>query len=478
MNVDLKYNNTIVHFGVGNFHRAHQAYAIQKFNDNAGNNNEKWSICGAAILPSDKAFVDRFEKNNCLYNLSMKAADGTEEIIQVNVINEIIYGPDDPEKLIAKIAHPDTHVVSFTITEGGYNRNEANDGFIYDNPSIINDLNKSNKPQTVFGYLARAFELRKHIPEDKLVLLSCDNLQENGVVLKKSVEDFLRSYDKELLKYLYQSVEFPNSMVDRITPATSIEAIDDFENNTGFRDEVLVQSEDFFQWIIEKPESEKFPALEVVNGVKFVKDVKPYEKMKLGILNGGHSLTGLTGWAMEYSLINEAIRDKNIAGLFELYVKNEVIPGLENIDGIDYSEYFLTVKSRFENPLIKDNVLRIISDSTSKFPKFILPVIIKRIEEEKDFSIAAFIVACWWNYIYQMYILGKTDEIVDSGKKEWLSVFLEENPLSEFLSLNSIFGKLANSEKFKGKVIEYFEIIQESGMEAAITEVLKLYKKA
>lgn len=77
-----------------------------------------------------------------------------------------------------------------------------------------------------------------------------------------------------------------------------------------------------------------------------------------------------------------------------------------------------------------------------------------------------------------MYILGKTDEIVDSGKKEWLSVFLEENPLSEFLSLNSIFGKLANSEKFKVKVIEYFEIIQESGMEAAISEVLKLYKKA
>lgn len=466
----------IIHFGTGNFHRAHQAYAIQALN-NLDGQTDKWVITGACILPGDKAFTDKMKAANNSYTLSMQGADGNTTLQKIMVYDEILFGPEDYAELIQKLAAQQVSVISMTITEGGYNRKESGE-FDFENAAIRNDLIAGNAPQTVFGYLSRAFEIRNKYADDHIILLSCDNLQENGKVLKQSLTDFITEYNPELLKYIEQSVEFPNSMVDRITPITTKEDIDAFEKKHGYRDECLVQAEDYFQWVIEKPEKGIFPALDKIAGVEFTEDVRPYERMKLGILNGGHSLTGFTGRALGYNYIHESVKDERIDLLFSNYIYQEVIPQLEEIPGVEYKLYFNTVKKRFGNKLINDSVERIISDSTSKIPKFILPVINKQIETNGNYNIGAFIIACWWNYIYEMFLSGITDEIKDPLKIQWLEVLIKEKPLEEFLSYNSVFGSLSSSEEFKEKVINFSNLIRQTGMENAISVALKTYNKA
>lgn len=464
----------IVHFGIGGFHRSHQAFALQKLIRLSPDKYGEWQICGVCIMPGDADLVKKLKQQDLYYSLKM-SGEGEDEVMVINSISHLLFGGGQHDEIINRIARPETKIVSFTITEGGYNLDEATGTFNFSHPDIQSDLTAANPPKTIFGYLGHAIRKRKEQQLGALILLSCDNVQENGNVLKKALTAYLNVYDAGLLDYANESLIYPNSMVDRITPQTTDTDKDNFSNTYGYRDECLVTSEKYFQWVIEKDKLFDFPPLEMA-GVEFVDDVKPYERMKLSILNGGHSLAGFIGEALNYTFIHEAINDPVISTLFDLYAQQEVIPALNPLKNVDYSAYVTSVKNRFSNRLIKDSVYRIISGSTAKVPKFILPVLLYQSAGNKKYDIGALIIAAWWHYL-DSRIHNNIAQIEDPGKGEWASLFnvhTDDTP-DAFIRRKDVFGAIADDAAFQETFKEYAKLIKTKGMNYACEKAIKSY---
>ncbi len=469
----------IVHFGVGGFHRSHQAYALQQlFRQNPAEAGS-WSICGVGIMQNDIHLIEQLRKQDGLYTLRMSNAKGEVKTEVISVLVELLYGPEQFQQVIEKIAAPETSCVSFTITEGGYNILENTGEFNIEDERIQSDLQKNNLPLTVFGYLARALSLRKQRGLKHLMLLSCDNVQENGEILKKSLYGFLRHYDAQLIDYAEQNISFPNSMVDRITPVTTQQDKERFTAAYGYVDEALVVSEAFFQWVIEKKALQSFPDLSSV-GVEYVEDVRPYEKMKLSILNGGHSLVGLTGHALQHEWIHTAVTDPLIAALFDRYNHTEVIPSLQAIDGVDYHAYFQLIRERFSNAMINDSCSRIISESTAKIPKFVLPVIQYHLQRTGNSAIGALILAAWWYYLNEHFEKGTLEEIQDKAASHWQTLFVQHrtHTAQAFIECAEVFGDMRSYPQFISTFLNFTKIIKEKDMQTAISFALNQHDES
>ncbi|WP_461534062.1 mannitol dehydrogenase family protein [Sinomicrobium sp.] len=456
--------SAILHFGVGAFHRSHQAFYLQRLIDKNPELYAKWKITGACIMPGDKTFVEHFRNQDFLYSLKSYSPDGQEEVELISVIDTVLYGPENPMQIINKIASPETLVVSFTITEGGYMIDD-NGRFQIEHPDILWDLDKENAPKTVFGYLARGLSIRKEQGGEAITLLSCDNVQENGKLLKQALLAFLEQFDAELVAYVLRGIAFPNTMVDRITPVTTADNRKEFASAFHYQDHCLVVCEAFHQWIIEDTGNSDFPPLQEAGAI-VVPDVSPYEMMKLRILNGGHSLLGLVGKGMGIDYIHTAVSSELLSELFDLYTEKEAIPSLEIIDEIDFYRYASTVKSRFGNSLIKDSTDRIISYSSAKIPRFVLPVLQYNLNAGKSPDIAIFIIATWWFYLYQQVESNKADEIEDVLQDRWKFVFSQEKDIAivEFLNTDIVFGSLGKDKKLKSQVTYWINLILSVGM--------------
>lgn len=475
---NLPHDHNILHFGVGGFHRAHQAHYLQRLNDLEIPGEQPWSIIGACILEQDREFVEKMEAQDFTYTLKTSGTSGEVTVESISTISKMYYGPLQTQELIALIASDQVGVISFTITEGGYMTDSATGGFLINHPLIQQDLKSPAVPKTVFGYLAQGLQLRRENNAGRLIMLSCDNVQENGHVLQNSLESFLRYYDSSLVPYVREQLSFPNSMVDRITPFTTDADKRRFENEFGYKDECLVVSEDFCQWIMEWPEQGLFPKLDLV-GVKMVDDVRPYEKMKLRILNGGHSLVGFLGKAMGYAYIHQAVKDPLISKLFDQYLEDEVIPGLGPLEEMDYTAYAKTVKKRFGNELLADSTDRIISYSSAKIPKFVLPVLEERWSHKRNGDISCLILAAWWHYLEERTGEGRAMEVKDEQWERLRGIFSKPGKKSiiEFLAVEEIFGSIGKLPEIHAQVSEHIGSITREGMAQAITKILKPHKR-
>lgn len=413
----------VLHFGVGGFHRSHQAWALQNLQNARREQYNDWGICGVCIMPGDIAFVKAFRAQDCLYFVQCFAADGDRKEILVTAIKELLHPLNEYSLILSRIVSKETKVISFTITEGGYNVDYDNHTFIWENPAAQSDLKRDVIPQTVFRILAEGLRGRMTAGAGKIVLMSCDNVQHNGDILRFALMEFLKKFDEELIPWVAANVSFVKTMVDRITPATSKEQKEIFSIDHGVEDECLVVCEDFFQWIIQDDPSIKgLPYAEM--GAILVKDVAPYEKMKLRLLNGGHSLTGLLGDIMGYDRIHTSINDPVICAVYRRYCKEEVIDTLDDIEEVRYENYVDNLVRRFSNPMINDSTARIISGSTDKLPKFVLPVILDQMAgKKKEVKWGTLIIAAWYCYLDGAFKKDRMREVVDLGRDELLKLF-------------------------------------------------------
>ena len=345
----------IVHIGIGGFFRAHEAF----YTDQALHHNvTDWGICGIALLDNDFKIVDTLVHQDGLYTLMVIKPDGTFETRIIGSIIEYIFAPGNPEAALEKMADPDIKIFTLTITEGGYNFSEATGEFQIEEPAIQKDLNNPKNPRTVFGYITQALKCRRDRGIAGLTIQSCDNIQKNGDVLKRMLLSYVKEAEPGLINWIEEKVTFPNSMVDRITPATRPSDIKNLKNVYGIEDAWPVVCEPFIQWIIEDNYSNGRPGWESV-GVRFVPDVGPYEKMKIRLLNAGHSLLGLLGSLYGCNTIDEAVKIPLFRTFIREFMDYEVTPVLGEIAGIDIEEYKDILIQRFGNPYIKDQLSRI-----------------------------------------------------------------------------------------------------------------------
>ncbi|WP_298782329.1 mannitol dehydrogenase family protein [uncultured Polaribacter sp.] len=464
-----KIKTGIVHVGIGGFHRAHQAYYTDKLLHDESIND--WGICGVALLDFDTKIYETLKEQDGLYTLIVKELDGSLTKRVIGSIVEVLFAPENPLAVIEKMAHPEVKIITLTITEGGYNFNESTGEFNFENPMIIHDLVNPSSPKSIFGYLTQALKHRKEKGLKGVSIQSCDNIQGNGHIAKKMITSYIKAAEPNLLSWVEENVSFPNSMVDRITPVTEQKDIDLLLQTSGIDDAWPVVCEPFKQWVIEDDFVAGRPTWETV-GAQFVKNVEPYEEMKLMLLNAGHSVLGILGALMGYTTIDEAIGNTNISTFLRIYMGNVVTPILGNLEEVNLKNYKHSLVQRFGNKYMKDQIDRICSQSSAKIPKFILPTIQKQLAVNGPIKSASLILAAWAIYSIGVDEKGSPINIKDVLSDKLIEKAKEAKSSPEvFLEIDEVFGNIKDSERFVKNFKKAYAKITDFGIERSVIDL-------
>lgn len=461
---------SIVHIGVGGFHRSHQAVYIDDLCQDHG--VTEWGFCGVGLLAHDTGIRDALRSQDCLYTVVERSADGDQTRV-IGSIVEFLFAPDNPEAVIEKMASNDTRIVSLTITEGGYFIDQGTGEFQEDHPSIVHDLAHPDRPECAFGYLLEALERRRQRGMKPFTVLSCDNVQGNGDVTRKVMLRFAELRDPSLKNWLAEQGAFPNCMVDRITPATTDADRALVRESFGIEDAWPVVTEPFRQWVIEDRFCNGRPAFEKV-GVQMTPDVHPYETMKLRLLNAGHSAMGYLGYLAGFEYIYEIMADPQFRKSIRDLMNEEVTPILKPVPGVDLDEYKETLIERFANPTVKDQTSRICLDGSAKMPKFILPSIREQLAHGGPVRRLSLAVASWCRFLAGTDEQGKPIEIQDPMADELHQhAKAADKDLRPFLGMREIFGDdLPQSPVFVQQVGDALQSLYDVGAKATLVKYL------
>jgi mannitol 2-dehydrogenase len=459
----------IVHFGVGGFHRAHQAMYLDRLM-NEGKALE-WAICGVGVMPADRRMQQVLDAQDGLYTLVVKAPDGTLDARVIGSIHEYLFAPDDPDAVIEKMASPDVRIVSLTVTEGGYNFNAVTGEFMADNPDVQHDLQPGAAPRSTFGLITAALERRRERGLPPFTIMSCDNIQGNGDAARRSFVAFAELRDPALAAFVSQNVRFPNSMVDRITPVTTDDDREEVRKRFGVDDGWPVVCEPFTQWALEDSFNQGRPPFEDA-GVQVVPDVEPYELMKLRLLNASHQALCYFGYLAGYRLVHDVAQDPLFARFLLDYMVREATPTLEPVPGVDLSEYQHQLIDRFSNAQVKDTVARLCAESSDRIPKWLLPVIRHNLEHGGDILRATAVVASWARYAEGVDEQGQPIEVVDRLRDVLVPAARRQRsePLA-FIANRDVFGDLVDNERFVSAYRSVLSSLHTKGARATLEDL-------
>ena len=450
----------VVHFGVGGFHRAHQAM----YHDRLMNSGEAldWGICGVGVMPADRRMREALEAQDGLYTLVVKHADGTYEPRVIGSIVEYRFAPDDREAVIEKLAADTTRIVSLTVTEGGYHLDH-----------VTGEVDAAAIPDDgVFGLITEALRRRRERGLAPFTIMSCDNLQGNGHLTRRVCTAFARLRDPELGEWVEREVRFPNSMVDRITPVTTDEDRAEVRERFGIDDRWPVVCEPFTQWVLEDAFSLGRPPYEDA-GVQVVDDVEPYELMKLRLLNASHQALCYFAYLAGYRLVHEAAQDPLFRAFLRGYMDEEATPTLAPVPGVDLDEYKRTLIERFSNPEVRDTIARLCAESSDRIPKWLLPVVRRQLELGGPIERSAAVVASWARYAEGVDEQGEPIVVVDRLAETLTAIARRQRSEPEaFIANREVFGDLVDDERFVAAYRSALRSLHERGARATLQSIV------
>jgi mannitol 2-dehydrogenase len=456
----------IVHLGVGGFHRSHQAMYVDRLLEQG--QAQDWGICGVGVLPSDRRMAEVMAAQDCLYTLVVKHPDGSLDARVLGSIVEYLLAPDDPDAVIEKMAAETTRIVSLTVTEGGYNIDPVTGQFDTTDPDVVHDVEAGTAPRTSFGLVTEALARRRARGLAPFTVVSCDNIQHNGDVARGSFTAYAALCDAGLGAWIDREVPFPNSMVDRITPATTDDDRAEVARRFGVDDGWPVVAEPFTQWVLEDRFSLGRPPLEDA-GVQLVDDVEPYELMKLGLLNASHQALAYLGHLAGYRLVHDAAQDPLFQRFLLGYMEEEATPTLRPVPGIDLDDYRKKLIARFSNPAIRDTLARLAFDGSERLPKWLLPVVRDNLATGGEVRRSAAVVAGWARYAEGVDEQGQPIEVVDR-RRDALTARARrqrEDPLA-FIADRDLFGNLVDDERFTAPYLEALTSLRTRGARATL----------
>ena len=460
----------IVHFGVGNFHRSHQAMYLDRLMATGG--GQDWGICGVGVLPGDVAMRDAMRAQDCLFTLVVRHPDGSLEPHVVGSMLEYLWAPEDAAAVRARLVDPAVRIVSLTVTEGGYLKNAATGRFDPTDASVVHDVDHPEQPRTAFAYVVDGLRRRREAGVAPFTVLSCDNLQGNGDVCRQTVVGFARLVDPDLADWIEAQVSFPNCMVDRITPATTDADRDSLLRDFGIEDRWPVPAEPFTQWIVEDEFPLGRPDLEKVE-VQFVEDVKPYELMKLRLLNASHQAIAYLGTPLGYTVVDETVRDDRIRRYLERYMADEAAPTLGELPGIDLPAYMETLVERFANPGIRDTLVRLATDGANRMATFTLPAVRDNLAAGRPVALGALMVAAWAEYWAVIARGGlPAEEVPPDVHADTLRAAAAADDPAAFIGVEAIFGDLGSDPTFRAEFLRARAALVAEGVAETLDEAL------
>ena len=428
----------IVHLGLGAFFRSHGALVIE---DAIGPKGGDWGIIGASLRSPD--IRDRLKSQDFAYTAVEMAPAGKSARV-VNVLCDVIFAPESQATLLERMADASTRIVSLTVTEKGYCYVPSAGALDTSQPDILHDI-QNPSPRSAIGFIVRALELRKRAGLRPFTVLSCDNLPDNGHVTRNVVTGLARLIDPELASWIEEEGRFPSTMVDRIVPATTKSNIEALSDETNYIDEAPVFHEPFLQWVIEDSfVDDARPAFEDVKGVQMVRDVAPFELMKLRMLNGTHSSLAYLGYLAGHETIAETVADS----VFENFVRHlwhdEIIPTLAPPEGVDLQSYANDLFERYANAAIQHRTWQIAMDGSQKLPQRILGTIADNEASGRSSKGLFLAVAGWMRYVGGVDEHGETidvrDPLADRLRDLSLAAQSPEETAENLMSVREVFG--------------------------------------
>ena len=453
----------ILHLSVGNFHRGHMAVYLDELFEQG--EDLDWAVIGASLRPSAVKMRKSLKAQDYLTTVVELAPSA----ISAHIVSSMVdFLPSNPVEILDVLSDGKIRIVSLTITESGYYIDAATGEFAADHPEMIRDAKSPDTPVSLFGVIVKALKLRRDTGIEPFTVLSCDNLPGNGNVTRQTIVGLASLSDPELADWIASSVSFPNSMVDRIVPATTDRERQLVKDNFGIHDELPVVCEPFCQWVIEDNFPSGRPHLEKV-GVEFVTDVSGYELMKLRILNAAHASMCYPALLLGHHFVHEAMEDPDILQYLKTLLIQEAIPTLKPLPGVDYHQYLDKVLERFSNTEIGDAISRIAEEGSERQPKFILPTVIDALAAGKPVDGFALEIALWCRYCLAEDEQGKLIDVKDLKAADLFQFSESSKTRSDaFLDNIDIFGSLGKNVLFSKPFCYWLGYIHRLGVRAAI----------
>ena len=458
----------IVHIGVGNFHRAHQAWYLHRLMQAGA--AQDWAILGAGVRPNDAVMRDKLLEQDCLTTLVML----DPKKITAEVVGSMVdYLPVEAGNgaLIAAMAQKSIRIVALTVTESGYYIDPVTKGFDASHPDIQHDVAHPDTPRTAFGAMIAALRLRREAGHGPFTGMSCDNLLGNGAILRQTVVSRARLSDPSLAEWIDAQASFPNSMVDCIAPATGPKEMA-LVHGFGIDDAAPVTHEAFRQWVLEDDFCAGRPNWDAV-GATFSDDVHSYETMKIRILNAGHQVLANVGDILGIATISGSMAHPDIAKFFRKVQAEEITQTVHPVPGMTPLAYLDLIEERFSNPRIVDTTRRVAFDGSARHAGFVLPIVRDQLAAGGSVRGLALVEALWARMCAGSREDGSRIEPNDPFWEALTAVAQEAKtrPLA-WLEQSRIYGDLGQAEPFVQAFDGWLSLIWAQGSEAAMREYL------
>ena len=460
----------IVHLGLGAFYRAHGAIYIEQAMQKSGGD---WGIVGVSLMRPDQR--DALEPQDFAYTAVELGPEG-ETPRMITVLNGVLVARENPEAVLKALSDPDVKIVSLTVTEKGYCHEPSTGKLNSGHPDIRHDLAHPGGPVSAIGMLVWALERRRAAGSRPFTVLCCDNLPDNGKVVRQVVLEFAGMVSPELARWIETEGAFPSTMVDRIVPATKPEDIERVVELTGKLDLSPVMHEPFRQWVVEDHFVDGLRPDFGAVGVELVENVTPYEHMKLRCLNGTHSSLAYLGYLAGHETIAATVADPVFARFCKHLWNAEIMPGLKAPPGVSLGDYTAALFTRYANPAIRHRTWQIAMDGSQKLPQRILGTIAENLAGGRPITGLSLAVAAWMRYVGGVDEKGEAIDVRDplSARLKALSdgASLPADKVSALLSVREIFPEaLAENQSFRTALVSAYESLSATGARQTIEDM-------
>lgn len=462
----------IVHFGFGAFHRAHQALLTNRVLNAKGGD---WGICEISLFSGD-VLMSQLREQDHLFTVLEKGADGNQPIV-IGAVHECLNAKlDSLVAIIKKFCEPQVAIVSLTITEKGYCIDPATGKLDTQNARILHDLENPTEPHSAPGILVEALHRRRERGLTPFTVLSCDNIPDNGHVVKNAVLGMAEKRSPELAKWIETHVSFPGTMVDRIVPAATEVSLAEITQELGVEDPCAISCEPFIQWVIEDNFVAGRPEWEIA-GVQMVQDVLPWEQMKLRMLNGSHSFLAYLGYLAGFAHVSDCMRDDAFREAARRLMLDEQAPTLRITD-VDLTAYADSLIDRFANPALQHRTWQIAMDGSQKLPQRMLEGVRVHLQRKSAWPLLALGIAGWMRYVSGVDDAGNAIDVRDPLSEKirvLVETSSEKGRVKALLALSEIFGSdLPQHAQFVDAITDAYQRIVERGARQAVIDTLAI----